>query len=111
MNLIPVDYLINLGYFLGLLMSMLQQKDKVEKFKITQNPLDALHAKYSSINGQTVIGDKEWGHLQVDAISLYLLVLAQMTAAGLQIVFSLDEVAFIQNLVFYIESAYCIPVR
>ncbi|KAJ4450779.1 hypothetical protein ANN_02209 [Periplaneta americana] len=28
---------------------------------------------------------------------------------GLQIVFSLDEVSFIQNLVFYIESAYCIP--
>ncbi|XP_053203224.1 probable phosphorylase b kinase regulatory subunit alpha [Panonychus citri] len=32
-----------------------------------------------------------------------------MTASGLQIVFNLDEVAFIQNLVFYIESAYCIP--
>lgn len=30
--------------------------------------------------------------------------------AGLQIVFNLDEVSFIQNLVFYIESAYCIPV-
>jgi phosphorylase kinase alpha/beta subunit len=47
--------------------------------------------------------------LQIDAISLYLLILAQMTASGLQIVFSLDEVAFIQNLVFYIESAYCVP--
>ncbi|KAH6928900.1 hypothetical protein HPB50_021081 [Hyalomma asiaticum] len=32
-----------------------------------------------------------------------------MTAAGLQIVFSLDEVAFVQNLVFYLENAYCIP--
>lgn len=41
---------------------------------------------------------------------MYLLILAQMTASGLQIVFSLDEVSFIQNLVFYIESAYCIPV-
>jgi len=29
---------------------------------------------------------------------------------GLQIVFNLDEVSFIQNLVFYIESAYCVPV-
>lgn len=47
---------------------------------------------------------------QIDAISLYLLILAQMTASGLQIVFTLDEVSFIQNLVFYIESAYCIPV-
>ncbi|KMQ92426.1 putative phosphorylase b kinase regulatory subunit alpha-like isoform 3 protein [Lasius niger] len=93
----------------GLLMAMMQQKEKVEKFKSSQNPHDALHAKYSSVNGQTVVGDTEWGHLQIDAISLYLLILAQMTASGLQIVFNLDEVAFIQNLVFYIESAYCTP--
>ncbi|XP_011157489.1 probable phosphorylase b kinase regulatory subunit alpha isoform X1 [Solenopsis invicta] len=93
----------------GLLMAMMQQKEKVEKFKASQNPHDALHAKYSSTNGQTVVGDTEWGHLQIDAISLYLLILAQMTASGLQIVFNLDEVAFIQNLVFYIESAYCTP--
>ncbi|XP_011341323.1 probable phosphorylase b kinase regulatory subunit alpha isoform X1 [Ooceraea biroi] len=93
----------------GLLMAMMQQREKVEKFKSSQNPHDALHAKYSSVNGQTVVGDTEWGHLQIDAISLYLLVLAQMTASGLQIVFNLDEVAFIQNLVFYIESAYCTP--
>lgn len=93
----------------GLLMSMMRQKEKVERFKITQNPLDSLHAKYSSKNGQVVVRDDEWGHLQIDAISLYLLILAQMTASGLQIVFSLDEVSFIQNLVFYIESAYCIP--
>ncbi|XP_063707361.1 probable phosphorylase b kinase regulatory subunit alpha isoform X2 [Culicoides brevitarsis] len=93
----------------GLLMSMMQQKEKVERFKSTQHVHDSLHAKYSSKNGQTVVRDDEWGHLQIDAISLYLLILAQMTASGLQIVFSLDEVAFIQNLIFYIESAYCIP--
>ncbi|XP_064075567.1 probable phosphorylase b kinase regulatory subunit alpha isoform X2 [Vanessa tameamea] len=93
----------------GLLMAMMQQKDKVEKFKSTQHPHDSLHAKYSSITGRIVVKDNEWGHLQIDAISLYLLILAQMTASGLQIVFSLDEVAFIQNLVFYIESAYCTP--
>lgn len=39
----------------GLLMSMMQQKDKLEKFKISQNPLDALHAKYSSTTGATVV--------------------------------------------------------
>lgn len=93
----------------GLLMGMMRQKEKAEKFKTTQNPLDALHAKYSSKSGQSVVGDSEWGHLQIDAISLYLLILAQMTASGLQIIFNLDEVAFIQNLVFYIESAYCVP--
>ena len=32
-----------------------------------------------------------------------------MTASGLQLVFSLDEVAFVQNLVFFIETAYCTP--
>jgi phosphorylase kinase alpha/beta subunit len=69
----------------GLLMAMMQQKDKVENFKSTQNPLDALHAKYSSSTGQTVVGDDEWGHLQIDAVSLYLLILAQMTASGVSL--------------------------
>ncbi|XP_029701567.1 phosphorylase b kinase regulatory subunit alpha, liver isoform isoform X6 [Takifugu rubripes] len=32
--------------------------------------------------------------------------LAQMTASGLRIISNLDEVAFVQNLVFYIEAAY-----
>ncbi|KAG8199664.1 hypothetical protein JTE90_022117 [Oedothorax gibbosus] len=93
----------------GLLMSMMKQKEKLESFKETQNKTDALHAKYSSQTGATVETDRGWGHLQMDATSLYLLTLAQMTASGLQIIFNLDEVAFIQNLVFYIESAYCIP--
>ncbi|XP_071036313.1 probable phosphorylase b kinase regulatory subunit alpha isoform X1 [Parasteatoda tepidariorum] len=93
----------------GLLMSMMKQKEKLEKFKETQNKFDSLHAKYSSNTGATVVSDSGWGHLQLDATSLYLLTLAQMTASGLQIIFNLDEVAFIQNLVFYIESSYCIP--
>ncbi|XP_076312264.1 putative phosphorylase b kinase regulatory subunit alpha isoform X1 [Tachypleus tridentatus] len=93
----------------GLLMSMMKQKEKLERFKETQATTDCFHAKYSSVTGATVVGDKEWGHLQLDATSLYLLTLAQMTASGLQIIFNTDEVAFIQNLVFYIESAYCVP--
>lgn len=93
----------------GLLMSMIRQKDKVERFKQTQSPLDSLHAKYSASTMLSVVGDCDYGHLQIDCISLYLLLLAQMTASGLQIIFTLDEVAFVQNLVFYIESAYCIP--
>ncbi|KAH9504320.1 hypothetical protein Btru_064619 [Bulinus truncatus] len=93
----------------GLLRAMLMQSEKVENFKRTQSPRDALHAKYSSITGKTVVGDYEWGHLQIDATSLFLLALAQMTASGLVIVFTLDEVAFVQNLVFYIEAAYRTP--
>jgi len=93
----------------GLLMAMMLQIKKVEKFKYTNNPEDSLHAKYSSKTCKTVVGDKEWGHLQIDATSLYLLMLAEMTASGLQIIFTLDEVSFIQNLIFYIEYAFLIP--
>ncbi|XP_077538850.1 putative phosphorylase b kinase regulatory subunit alpha [Haemaphysalis longicornis] len=93
----------------SLLMAMMQQMDKMERFKESRSPGDCLHAKYNAATRGTCVGDEEWGHLQLDATSLYLLVLAQMTAAGLQIVFNLDEVAFVQNLVFYIEDAYCIP--
>lgn len=93
----------------GLLIAMLRQAPKVEKFKHTQDPLDALHAKYSTQSGAVVVGDNEWGHLQLDATSLFLLMLAQMTASGLRIVFTTDEVNFVQNLVHYISRAYRIP--
>lgn len=66
----------------GLLRSMMMQVEKIEKFKITQSPRDALHAKYCTQTGKTVVGDLQWGHLQIDATSLYLLTLAQMTASG-----------------------------
>uniref|UniRef100_A0A8C1V1L4 Phosphorylase b kinase regulatory subunit n=1 Tax=Cyprinus carpio TaxID=7962 RepID=A0A8C1V1L4_CYPCA len=90
----------------GLLQCMMRQVTKVEKFKHTQSTKDCLHAKYHTPTCATVVGDDQWGHLQVDATSLYLLTLAQMTASGLRIISNLDEVVFIQNLVFYIEAAY-----
>ncbi|NWV75733.1 KPB1 kinase, partial [Dasyornis broadbenti] len=90
----------------GLLQCMMRQVDKVEAFKYSQSTRDCLHAKYNTHTCATVVGDQEWGHLQMDATSLYLLMLAQMTASGLHIIHSLDEVNFIQNLVFYIEAAY-----
>ncbi|XP_068813794.1 phosphorylase b kinase regulatory subunit alpha, skeletal muscle isoform isoform X5 [Struthio camelus] len=90
----------------GLLQCMMRQVDKVEAFKYSQSTRDCLHAKYNTRTCATVVGDHEWGHLQMDATSLYLLMLAQMTASGLHIIHSMDEVNFIQNLVFYIEAAY-----
>ncbi|MGZ8241336.1 MAG: glycoside hydrolase family 15 protein [Methylobacter sp.] len=93
----------------GLLTAMMRQAPKVEKFKHTQNPLDALHAKYDTKSGGCVVGDHEWGHLQLDATSLFLLMLAQMTASGLRIVFTIDEVNFVQNLVHYISRTYRTP--
>lgn len=58
------------------------QVAKVEKFKHTQSTKDCLHAKYDTATCATVVGDEQWGHLQVDATSIYLLMLAQMTASG-----------------------------
>jgi len=93
----------------GLLTAMMRQSDRVETFKNTLNPLDALHAKYGTQTGTAVVGDDEWGHLQLDATSLFLLMMAQMTASGLRIVYTLDEVNFVQNLVHYISYSFCTP--
>ncbi|MEG3902517.1 glycoside hydrolase family 15 protein [Microcoleus sp. B4-C5] len=93
----------------GLLFAMMQQSSKVEHFKNTQSPLDALHAKYNTQTGSIVVGDDQWGHLQLDATSIFLLILAQMTASGLHVIFTIDEVNFVQNLVYYIGRAYRTP--
>lgn len=93
----------------GLLGAMMRQADRVEAFKHTLNPTDALHAKYGTSTGLAVVGDNEWGHLQLDATSLFLLMVAQMTASGLRLIYTLDEVNFVQNLVHYISRAYCTP--
>ena len=93
----------------GLLTAMMRQANKVEMFKQSQNPMDALHAKYDTKSGEVVVGDHEWGHLQLDATSLFLLMLAQMTASGLRIVFTINEVNFVQNLVHYISRTYRTP--
>lgn len=93
----------------GLMQSMMRQADKVEVFKHTLKPIDALHAKYDTSSGLCVVADNAWGHLQLDATSIFLLILAQMTASGLRIVCTYDEVDFIQNLIYYISSAYRTP--
>ena len=56
----------------GLLCAMMRQSDRIEAFKKTHNPIDALHAKYGTNTGLAVVGDDEWGHLQLDASSLFL---------------------------------------
>jgi Glycosyl hydrolases family 15. len=49
----------------GLMFAMMQQANKVESFKNTQSPLDALHAKYNTQTGSIVVGDDKWGTLAV----------------------------------------------
>ncbi len=93
----------------GLLIAMMRQSDRVEAFKNTRDPIDALHAKYGTSTGLAVVGDDEWGHLQLDATSLFLLMMAQMIASGLRFVYTMDEVNFVQNLVHYVSHTYCTP--
>ena len=82
----------------GLLVAMMRQSDRVEKFKNTLNQGDALHAKYGTSTGLAVVGDHEWGHLQLDATSLFLLMMAQMIASGLRLIYTLDEVNFVHRV-------------
>ena len=93
----------------GLLVAMMRQSNRLEAFKYSLNPIDALHAKYGTHTGLAVVGDDEWGHLQLDATSLYLLMMAQMIASGLSLIYTVDEVNFVQNLVHYISRTYCTP--
>lgn len=67
---------------------MIPQVDKVENFKRHPSTKECLHAKYDTGTCGTVVADDKWGHLQVDATSLYLLYLAQMTASGQSLAFS-----------------------
>ena len=66
----------------GLLTSMMKQVSKVEDFKHSQSPVDSLHAKYDSETGDVCVGDTQWGHIQMDATSIFLLYLSQMTVSG-----------------------------
>lgn len=93
----------------GLLRAMMTQSAKIEAFKYSLDPIDALHAKYGTNTGLAVVGDDAWGHLQLDATSLYVLMLAQMIASGLEIIYTVDEVNFVQNLIHYISRTYCTP--
>lgn len=93
----------------GILFCYMRQADKVEQFKKNQLGHHSLHVKFNVNTGDTVASDSEWAHLQIDVVSLYLLTLVQMTASGLQIIYTSDEVSFVQNLVYYIERAYRTP--
>lgn len=81
----------------GILFCYMRQADKVEQFKKNQSSHNSLHVKFNVNTGDTVTSDYDWEHLQIDAVSLYLLTLVQMTASGLQIIYTNDEVDFVQT--------------
>ncbi|KAF1463427.1 Phosphorylase b kinase regulatory subunit beta, partial [Pygoscelis antarcticus] len=93
----------------GILYCYMRQANKVQQFKQDPKPSECLHSVFSAHSGDEVFSHKEYGHLQINAVSLFLLYLVEMISSGLQIIYNTDEVSFIQNLVFCVERAYRVP--
>lgn len=93
----------------GILLCWIKQSDRIEQFKKKQCDKFALHSKFHLVTGAEVYTDGEYNHLQIDTVSLYLIFLVQMITSGLQIIYTQAEVAFVQNLVYYVERAYRTP--
>ncbi|CAH8453688.1 unnamed protein product [Schistosoma margrebowiei] len=92
----------------SILMGWMQQSARLEYFKRVQNLDTCLHSRLDYETGEPIYDD-QYKNLQMDCIGLYVIQLVQMIHSGLQIVYTKDEVAFVQNLVFYLERAYRIP--
>ncbi|KAM6950078.1 phosphorylase b kinase regulatory subunit beta isoform 1-T1 [Lycodopsis pacificus] len=93
----------------GILYCYMRQADKVEQFKQDPSPSKCLHSVFDVVTGDEVHSYSDYHHLQIDAVSLFLLYLVEMICSGLQIIYNTDEVSFIQNLVFCVERAYRVP--
>ncbi|XP_053979168.1 probable phosphorylase b kinase regulatory subunit beta isoform X1 [Hylaeus volcanicus] len=93
----------------GILECWVKQSSRIELFKRNQCNRFALHCKFHLYTGDEIFSDAAYNHLQIDIVSLYLIFLVQMISSGLQIIYTQDEVAFIQNLVYYVERAYRTP--
>ncbi|NXX27265.1 KPBB kinase, partial [Nicator chloris] len=93
----------------GILYCYMRQADKVQIFKQDPKPSACLHSVFNAHTGDEVFSHEEYGHLQINALSLFLLYLVEMISSGLQIIYNTDEVSFIQNLVFCVERAYRVP--
>ncbi|XP_015607737.1 probable phosphorylase b kinase regulatory subunit beta isoform X2 [Cephus cinctus] len=93
----------------GILECWVKQSSRIELFKRNQCNRFALHCKFHLVTGDEIFRDADYFHLQIDVVSLYLIFLVQMISSGLQIIYTQDEVAFVQNLVYYVERAYRTP--
>ena len=94
----------------GILTCFMRQSEKLELYKSNSIPENAIHIRYDFKTGDVITDDDDNSNrsynlkqqLQLDAIAVYLIFLCEMISSGLEIIFSLHEVAFIQNLVYYI---------
>lgn len=89
-----------------ILLLWMSESDRIERFKNNQSPANTLHCKYYI---DTLDPVDDYPHLQIDVVALYLINMCQMIESGLYIIYTLDEVSVVQNLVFYLERAYRTP--
>ncbi|CDW56195.1 phosphorylase b kinase regulatory [Trichuris trichiura] len=93
----------------GILLCWMRQADKLENFKTAHTTSHALHSKFNLFTGEPLTDCPDYGHLQLDAVALFVFTLVQMITGGLEVIYTSDEISFVQNLVFYIERAYRTP--
>ncbi|XP_075245973.1 phosphorylase b kinase regulatory subunit beta-like [Convolutriloba macropyga] len=90
----------------GILFCWMSQYRIIEKFKFQQLQSNSLHTVFDALTGEPLDPECSYPHLQVDIQALFLLTIVQLTSSGLQIIWTNDEVNFVQNLVYYIERSY-----
>lgn len=95
----------------GILFCWMQQSESLNAFKSNNSAEHALHARFDLQTGMRLDRphEKQYGHMQMDLVALYLLVLVEMIASGAKVIYTHHEVSFVQNLVFYIERTYRTP--
>ncbi|CAL8071194.1 unnamed protein product [Calicophoron daubneyi] len=91
-----------------ILTGWMRESSRLEQFKKAQNSDNCLHPRLNYETGEPIY-DENYKNLQMDCVALFVIQIAQMIASGLQVVYTKDEVSFMQNLVFYLERAYRIP--
>ncbi|KAF4090889.1 hypothetical protein AMELA_G00030680 [Ameiurus melas] len=60
----------------------------VEKFKQDPSPYTCLHSVFNVHTGDEIYSYKQYSHLQIDAVCLFLLYLVEMICSGLQIIYN-----------------------
>ena len=64
-----------------------------------------IHAKYNGITFSEVVADDKWGHHQLDALGLFLHVVADLDFKNITIIRNEDDAEVIQLLVYYLRSS------
>ena len=54
-----------------------------------------------------ILSYEDYGHLQLNAVSLYLLYLVEMISSGLQIIYNTDEVSYSEPCILCGKSLLC----